>query len=184
MAFLAHLSMKPETNALKAAVIKTAAPIKERISFCYYRLAKGISGILSYAKEGIRLWFKTKRPANRQLCLKLTVWIEKKQFSPKPGSSGAYKSASNHRTAILKFSKSRQIGTWGRYVHFGITVCGNSSGVSFPTVLPLYFPLPFRSPSHGLFHAFPGLKFYFLSGFLKFFIFFQITCCNFQDSLL
>ena len=73
MAFLAHLSMKPETNALKAAVIKTAAPIKERISFCYYRLAKGISGILSYAKEGIRLWLKTKRPANRQLCLKLTV---------------------------------------------------------------------------------------------------------------
>ena len=73
MAFLAHLSMKPETNALKAAVIKTAAPIKERISFCYYRLVKGISGILSYAKEGIRLWFKTKRPANRQLCLKLTV---------------------------------------------------------------------------------------------------------------
>ena len=47
--------------------------------------------------------------------------------------------------------------------------------------LPLYFPLPFRSPSHGPFHAFPGLKFYFLSGFLKFFIFFQITCCNFQD---
>ncbi len=73
MAFLAHLSMKPETNALKAAVIKTADPIKERISFCYYRLAKGISGILSYAKEGIRLWFRTKRPAYRQLCLKLTV---------------------------------------------------------------------------------------------------------------
>lgn len=47
--------------------------------------------------------------------------------------------------------------------------------------LPLYFPLPFRSPSHGPFHAFPGLKFYFLSGFLKFFIFFQITCCNFQN---
>lgn len=73
MAFLAHLSMKPETNALKAAVIKTADPIKERISFCYYRLAKGICGILSYAKEGIRLWFRTKRPAYRQLRLKLVV---------------------------------------------------------------------------------------------------------------
>lgn len=73
MAFLAHLSMKPETNALKVAAIKTAAPIKERVSFCYYRLAKGISGILSYAKEGIRLWFRTKRPAYRQLCLKLAV---------------------------------------------------------------------------------------------------------------
>lgn len=73
MAFLAHLSMKPETNALKAAIIKTANPIKERISFCYYRLAKGISGILSYAKEGVRLWFRTKRPAYRQLCLKLVA---------------------------------------------------------------------------------------------------------------
>lgn len=65
--------MKPETNALKVAVIKTAAPIKERISFCYYPLTKGISGILSYAKEGIRLWFRTKRLAYRQLCLKLAV---------------------------------------------------------------------------------------------------------------
>ncbi|MFR1660579.1 transposase [Gallintestinimicrobium sp.] len=73
MAFLAHLSMKPETNALKAAVIKTADPIKERTSFCCYRLAKGICGILSYAKEGIRLWFRTKRPAYRQLCLRLAV---------------------------------------------------------------------------------------------------------------
>ena len=30
-----------------------------KVHFCYYRLAKGISGILSYAKEGIRLWFRT-----------------------------------------------------------------------------------------------------------------------------
>ena len=55
MAFLAHISMKPETNALKVSIIQKAAPIKEKIYFCYYRLAKGISGILSYAKEGVRL---------------------------------------------------------------------------------------------------------------------------------
>lgn len=73
MAFLAHISMKPETNALKVSVIKTAAPIKENVHFCYYRLAKGITGILSYAKAGIRLWFRTKRPAYRQLCFKLTA---------------------------------------------------------------------------------------------------------------
>lgn len=73
MAFLAHISMKAETNALKAAIIHTADPIKEKISFCYYRLAKGICGILSYAKEGIRFWFRTKRPAYRQLCFKLVV---------------------------------------------------------------------------------------------------------------
>jgi len=73
MAFLAHISMKSETNALKIAIIQKADPLKEKVQFCYYRLAKGISGILSYAKEGIRLWFRTKRPAYRQLCLKLVV---------------------------------------------------------------------------------------------------------------
>ncbi|MDD6798538.1 MAG: transposase, partial [Clostridia bacterium] len=73
MAFLVHISMKPETNAPKVSIIKRADPIKEKVYFCYYRLAKGISGILSYAKEGIRLWFRTKRPAYHQLCLKLTA---------------------------------------------------------------------------------------------------------------
>ncbi len=73
MAFLALVSQKPETNALKVSIIKTANPIKEKVFFCYYRLAKGISGILSYAKQGVRLWFRTKRPAYRQLCLKLAV---------------------------------------------------------------------------------------------------------------
>ena len=73
MAFLAVISMKSETNALKVSIIKTAVPVKEKVFFCYYRLAKGISGILSYAKEGVRLWFRTKRPKYRQLCLKLVV---------------------------------------------------------------------------------------------------------------
>jgi hypothetical protein len=73
MAFLAHISMKSETNALKVSIIQKADPIKEKVHFCYYRLAKGISGILNFAKEGIRLWFRTKRPAYRQLCLKLTA---------------------------------------------------------------------------------------------------------------
>lgn len=71
MAFLAMLSMESETNALKAAIIKTANPVKEKVCFYYYRLAKGIIGILSYAKEGVRLWFKTKRPSYHQLCLRL-----------------------------------------------------------------------------------------------------------------
>lgn len=73
MAFLAHISMKTETNALKVAIIQTAAPIKSNVFFCYYRLAKGISGILSYAREGVRRWFRTKRPAYHQLYLKLVT---------------------------------------------------------------------------------------------------------------
>ena len=71
MALLAMISMDSESNALKAAIIKTADPVKEKVFFCYYRLAKGISGILSYAKEGVRLWFRTKRPKYQQLCLKM-----------------------------------------------------------------------------------------------------------------
>ena len=73
MAFLAHISMKEETNALKVSIIKSADSIKEKVYFCYYRLAKGILSILSYAKERVMLWFRTKRPAYRQLCLKLVV---------------------------------------------------------------------------------------------------------------
>ena len=73
MAFLNHISMKSESNVLKAAIIQTADPVKEKVTFSYYRLAKGICGILSYAKEGIRLWFRTKRPTYRQICLKLVV---------------------------------------------------------------------------------------------------------------
>ncbi len=73
MAFLALVSMKSETNAMKTSIIQTAAPVKEKVQFCYYRLAKGISGILSYAKEGVRLWFRTNRPAYRQLCFRLII---------------------------------------------------------------------------------------------------------------
>ena len=67
MAFLAHLSMKSDTNALKVAIIQTAAPIKASVQFHFYRIAKGVAAILAYAKEGVRLWFKTKRPKYRQL---------------------------------------------------------------------------------------------------------------------
>ena len=73
MAFLALISMKSETSALKASILKTANPIKEKVLFRYYRFAKGILGVLSYAREGIRLWFKTKRPKYCQLCLKLVI---------------------------------------------------------------------------------------------------------------
>ena len=73
MAFLAMISMKSETSALKVSIIQTANPVKKKVFFCYYRLAKGILGILSYAKEGVRLWFRTKRPAYRQLCLPLVA---------------------------------------------------------------------------------------------------------------
>ena len=50
MAFLAMISMESETSAVKVSIIKSADPVKIKVYFCYYRLAKGIRGILSYAK--------------------------------------------------------------------------------------------------------------------------------------
>lgn len=47
--------MSTEINALKVSIIKATAPIKEKMHFSYYRLAKSISNILLYAKEGVRL---------------------------------------------------------------------------------------------------------------------------------
>ena len=44
MVFLAHISMKSGTNALKVSIIQKADTVKGKIHFCYYRLAKGISG--------------------------------------------------------------------------------------------------------------------------------------------
>jgi hypothetical protein len=51
MAFFASISMKSETNALKVSILQIAAPIRQKVQFHYYRFAKGISGILSYAKD-------------------------------------------------------------------------------------------------------------------------------------
>lgn len=68
MAFLAYISLKKETSALKVKVLEVAAPLKQRVGFLFYRLAKGISGILAYARRGIKGWFKIKRPRYNQLC--------------------------------------------------------------------------------------------------------------------
>ena len=40
MAFLAQEELSPDTNPLKVSIIQEANPIKEKVSFCYYRLAK------------------------------------------------------------------------------------------------------------------------------------------------
>jgi len=71
MAFLAKITEKAETNELKVAIIETANPIKKKVHFHYYRISKGIASILSYAREGVRLWFKPTRQKWRQLCLDL-----------------------------------------------------------------------------------------------------------------
>ena len=131
MVFLAMISIESETNALKVAIIKTANPVKKKVFFCYYRLAKGISGILSYTKEGVRLWFRSKRPAYRQLCLKLVAYIDKRIVLLKSGSGGAYLSASNQQTVFLFLSKKDRLALWVRLtileLHFAETQVVNIS---------------------------------------------------------
>ena len=126
MAFLAIISMESETNALKVSIIKSANPIKEKVFFCYYRLAKGISGILSYAKEGVRLWFRTKRPAYRQLCLKLVAQIDKRIVLPKSGSHGACFGDSIRSIVLLFFKKKDRLVLQEKLYFLKITFYGNS----------------------------------------------------------
>ena len=57
IAFLARVSKKSETNYLKVAIIRHTNPIKMQVHFLYYRLAKGIVSILSYAQEGLQPGF-------------------------------------------------------------------------------------------------------------------------------
>lgn len=74
MSFLTLISMKPGNSKLKTSILLTADSVKQNVRFHHYRLAKGISGILSYAKSGVRLWFKAKkRPKYRQLCFNLAT---------------------------------------------------------------------------------------------------------------
>ena len=47
MAFLAQEELSPETNALKVSIIQEADPIKDKVSFCYYRVPDKASGVPS-----------------------------------------------------------------------------------------------------------------------------------------
>lgn len=69
MAFLARMTMRSQRSGLRAAILQAADPIKTKVQFYYYRFAKGIARILSYAKEGVKRWFRRKgRPSSIQLC--------------------------------------------------------------------------------------------------------------------
>ena len=51
------MAMKMD-HRLKKAVYKNARPLKEKVLFYYYRIAKGIAVILSNARTGIKDWYK------------------------------------------------------------------------------------------------------------------------------
>jgi hypothetical protein len=63
---------KKADNCLRAAVLKKSRPLREKVLFHYYRIAKGLAAILAYAKAGIKGWYKPKpRVKSPQLSLNL-----------------------------------------------------------------------------------------------------------------
>ena len=49
MAFLARMTVRSQQSGLRASILQAADPIKTKVQFYYYRFAKGIARILSYA---------------------------------------------------------------------------------------------------------------------------------------
>lgn len=66
---IAMLSMKSKNNQLKANILAEANSLRLTVCFDYYRLAKGIAGLLQNAHAGIKDWFKPLRPKYKQLSL-------------------------------------------------------------------------------------------------------------------
>jgi hypothetical protein len=72
ISYIALLSGKDDFHGTKAAAIRAAAPIREKVLFFYYRIAKGLASILAHARVGIKDWYKPElHVKNRQLCFKL-----------------------------------------------------------------------------------------------------------------
>ena len=67
--FISLLSIKSKYNQLKDSVLAEAKSLRLTVSFDYYRLAKGVAGLLKNAHTGIKDWFKPLRPKFRQLSL-------------------------------------------------------------------------------------------------------------------
>ena len=67
MAFLAFISLKPDTSQIRLNILEAADPIKDKVYFLGYRIAAGIARILSTAHEGCKGWFKPVRQKYRQL---------------------------------------------------------------------------------------------------------------------
>ena len=67
MLFLAMLRETSSRNMLFRICVEAAAPLRPKVYFFYYRLVEGLHFILSKARTGIRGYFKTLRPNQRQM---------------------------------------------------------------------------------------------------------------------
>lgn len=67
MLFLATLRETSDKNMLFRICVEAAAPLRPKVYFFYYRLVEGLHFILPKAHTGIRGYFKTLRPNQRQM---------------------------------------------------------------------------------------------------------------------
>jgi hypothetical protein len=71
ISFMNKIISKSPTHKLKTAVLKSADPLREKALFYYYRIAKGLCGILTHARSGIKAWHGPLRIRDPQICFKL-----------------------------------------------------------------------------------------------------------------
>ena len=70
MTFLTRIVTK-QKSALFHTIIQAADPIKKKVHFFHYRLASGVQRLLSFAKAGIKDWFKPLQPDRDQFRMRL-----------------------------------------------------------------------------------------------------------------
>jgi len=72
VSFLNRIMGKKTDHRLKKAVYGKARPVREKVLFHYYRVAKGLAAILSGARTGIKDWYRPRpRVKSPQLSFKL-----------------------------------------------------------------------------------------------------------------
>ena len=72
MTFLTSIAVRNKTELFHSA-IEAAEPIKQKVHFFHYRLAYGMQKIFSFAKAGIKEWFKPLQQDRDQFRLRLTA---------------------------------------------------------------------------------------------------------------
>lgn len=70
MTFLTWIGMKT-TSSLLRSIIEASQPIKAQVFFLHYRLELGIQQLLSYARTGVKDWFKPTQANRDQYRLRL-----------------------------------------------------------------------------------------------------------------
>lgn len=120
MAFLAMISMESETSAVKVSIIKSADPVKRKVYFCYYLLAKGCRGTRKVFLPSI------------QNSLKALYFLDFRAFSPAQLSpcSLAFRGINSHIFSLKSSTKSSKLRGKSAFYYSPFATLFNSSFAS------------------------------------------------------